>query len=185
MKAQVLVLAAIALAVAAPVAGPVVAAPAKKAATSSVKITDPTPPEKIAETPAAPTADATAAWLAANAKQPGVVTTASGLQYKIVKSGDTKGPSPKEGDVIKVNYEGTLVDGTVFDSSFKRGKPALMPLGNLVPAWMEALPLMHPGDEWVLYVPPALGYGPEGRGPIPPNSVMIFKLQLLGMLSAD
>ena len=179
MKAQALVLALAALAVAAPVA----AAPVRKAPTQTgVKITDPKPPVKVAETPAA---DPTAAWLAVNAKQAGVITTPTGLQYKIAKSGDPKGPSPKEGDVIKVNYEGTLIDGTVFDSSYKRGKAALMPLGNLVPAWMEALPKMHPGDEWVLYVPPALGYGPDGRGPIPPNSVMIFKLQLLGLLSAD
>jgi FKBP-type peptidyl-prolyl cis-trans isomerase FklB len=162
-------------------AGPLAAAPAKKAPVqNSVKITDPASPVKVAEA-----ADPTAAWLAANAKQPGVITTASGLQYKIVKAGDAKGPSPKEGDVIKVNYEGTLIDGTVFDSSFKRGKPALMPLGNLVPGWMEALPKMHKGDEWLLYVSPELGYGPEGRGPIPANSVMVFKLQLLDFLSAD
>ena len=88
-------------------------------------------------------------------------------------------------DLIKVHYEGKLVDGTVFDSSFQRGKPALMPLGGLVPGWMEALPLMHPGDEWVLYLPPDLGYGADGQGPIPPNSVLIFRLQLLGVLSAD
>lgn len=134
---------------------------------------------------AAPAGDPAAAFLAANAKAPGVVTLPSGLQYKVVTAGDPKGRSPKLGDIVKVNYEGKLVDGTVFDSSFMRGKAALMPLGNLIPAWLEALPKMHVGDEWVLYVPPSLGYGPEGRGPIPPNSVMIFRLQFLDMLSAD
>lgn len=128
-------------------------------------------------------ADPAAAFLAANAKQPGVITLPSGLQYKVVKSGT--GPQPKLGDMLKVNYEGKLTDGTVFDSSFERGKASFMPLARLVPAWLEAIPMMHVGDEWTLYVPPALGYGPEGRGPIPPNSVMIFRIQLLGMLSAD
>jgi FKBP-type peptidyl-prolyl cis-trans isomerase len=123
--------------------------------------------------------------MARNAKAPGVITLPSGLEYKVIKAGDPKGTSPKPGDAIKVNYEGKLLDGTVFDSSFQRGKPALMPLGGLIPAWMEALPLMHPGDEWVLYAPPNLGYGPEGQGPIPANSVLVFRIQLLGMLSAD
>lgn len=140
------------------------------------------PPATPAAAPAKPDP---AAFLAQNAKAPGVVTLPSGLQYKIVKSGDPKGPSPKPGDAIKVNYEGKLVDGTVFDSSFQRGKPVLMPLGGLIPAWMEALPLMHPGDEWMLYVPADLGYGAQGQGPIPANSPLIFRIQFLGMLSAD
>lgn len=103
----------------------------------------------------------------------------------MVSSGPAGGPSPKEGDVIKVHYEGKLVSGEVFDSSFARGKPVLMPLGDLVPAWMEALPKMKVGDEWLLYVPPQLGYGERGAGPIPPNSVLIFRVKLLGMLAAD
>ena len=127
---------------------------------------------------------APAAFLAANAKAPGVQTLPSGLQYKIVQSGPP-GPSPKEGDAIKVHYEGALTNGQVFDSSIARNKPLLMPLANLVPAWMEALPRMHVGDEWMLYVPPELGYGPEGSGPIPANSVLIFRIKFLGMLSAD
>lgn len=155
------------------------AAPAAPSQTK-VGITDPKP----TAVPEA-TAGGAAAFLAANAKAPGVVTLPSGLQYKVVTAADPKAPSPKLGDVIKVHYEGKLVDGTVFDSSFQRGKPALMPLANLVPGWLEALPKMHVGDEWILYVPPDLGYGPAGRGPIPPDSVMIFRLQLLGMLSAD
>ena len=137
----------------------------------------------LAQAPApAPTVDP-AQYLATNAKAPGVITLPSGLEYKIIQSGPA-GPSPKEGDVIKVHYEGSLANGQVFDST-SGGKPALMPLEQLVPAWMEALPMMHVGDEWVLYVPPALGYGAQGAGPIPPNSVLIFRLKLLGMLSAD
>jgi FKBP-type peptidyl-prolyl cis-trans isomerase FklB len=125
------------------------------------------------------------AFLAQNAKAPGVVTTASGLQYKVVKSGPKTGPSPKVGDIIKVHYEGKLLNGEVFDSSFERGKAAIMPADGLVPGWMEALPLMHVGDEWTLYLPASLGYGERPAGPIPPNSVMVFRLQLLDMLAAD
>lgn len=124
------------------------------------------------------------AFLTTNAKEPGVVSLPSGLQYKIVKSG-AGGPSPKEGDVVKVNYEGALIDGVVFDSTFKRGKAALMPLEDLVPAWMVAIPMMHVGDEWMIYAPPSLGYGPQDYGPIPGGSVLVFRVQLLGMLSAD
>jgi FKBP-type peptidyl-prolyl cis-trans isomerase FklB len=137
------------------------------------------PPPAAAGAPASP-----AAYMATNAHAPGVKTLPSGLQYKVVQSG-APGPSPKLGDVVKVHYEGALTTGAVFDSSFTRGKPALLPLENLVPAWMEALPMMHVGDEWILYVPPELGYGAEGSGPIPPNSVLVFRVKLLGMLSAD
>ena len=135
--------------------------------------------------PSAPAAaPAGADFLARNAKAAGVVSLPDGLQYKVVASGPA-GASPKPGDIIKVHYEGTLVSGEVFDSSFARGKPILMPLANLVPGWMEALPKMKVGDEWMLYLPPDLGYGPEGQGPIPPNAVLIFRIKLLGMLSAD
>jgi FKBP-type peptidyl-prolyl cis-trans isomerase len=130
---------------------------------------------------AAPSA---AEFLAKNAKAPGVITLPSGLQYKVVASGPA-GPSPKPGDIIKVHYEGKLANGEVFDSSFERGKPALMPLDGLVAAWMEAIPRMRVGDEWVLYVPPQLGYGADGAGPIPPNALLIFRVKLLGMLSPD
>ncbi|MGZ3378108.1 MAG: FKBP-type peptidyl-prolyl cis-trans isomerase [Phenylobacterium sp.] len=138
-----------------------------------------------AAAPAAAALQAPAAYLAANAKQPGVQTLPSGLQYKVVTSGPAGGPSPKADDIIKVHYEGALTNGQVFDSSFARKKPLVMPLANLVPAWMEALPRMRVGDEWMLYVPPELGYGPDGQGPIPPNAVLVFRVKLLGMLSAD
>ena len=135
--------------------------------------------------PSAPAASVSGAdFLAKNAKAPGVVTLPSGLQYKVVASGPA-GPSPKAGDILKVHYEGSLVSGQVFDSSFARNKPALLPLDGLVPGWMEALPKMKVGDEWMLYLPPSLGYGPEGQGPIPPNAVLIFRIKLLGMLSPD
>jgi len=132
---------------------------------------------------AAPTAGQ--AFLATNAKAPGVVVLPSGLQYKILTSGPKTGPSPKLGDIIKVHYEGKLLDGTVFDSSFERKQSAIMPLDGLVQAWLEALPMMKVGDEWVLYVPPELGYGDRDVGPIPAGSVMTFRLQLLGMLAVD
>lgn len=134
---------------------------------------------------AAPAMTAGQTFLAANAKAPGVVVLPSGLQYKILTSGPKTGPSPKPGDIIKVHYEGKLLDGTVFDSSFARRQSAIMPLEGLVQAWLEALPMMKVGDEWVLYVPPALGYGDRDVGPIPAGSVMTFRLQLLGMLAVD
>jgi peptidylprolyl isomerase/FKBP-type peptidyl-prolyl cis-trans isomerase FklB len=111
-----------------------------------------------------------------------VVVLPSGVAYKVVKTGPAGGPSPKLGDEVKVNYEGTLPDGTVFDSSYKTGEPVVFPVGGLIPAWNEILQKMKPGDVWVLYVPPSQGYGPEGKGPIPPDTVMVFKLELLGVL---
>lgn len=142
-------------------------------------------PSSPAPAPKAAAPVSGAEFLARNAKEPGVQTLPSGLQYKVLASGPAGGASPKVGDVIKVHYEGKLVSGEVFDSSFQRGKPVLMPLGDLVPAWMEALPRMKVGDEWMLYAPPELGYGADGSGPIPPNAVLIFRVKLLGLLSAD
>jgi peptidylprolyl isomerase/FKBP-type peptidyl-prolyl cis-trans isomerase FklB len=125
------------------------------------------------------------AFLAKNAKAPGVVTTASGLQYKVTTSGPKTGPSPKVGDIVKVHYEGKLLDGTVFDSSFQRGQAAIMPADGLIPGWLEALPLMHVGDEWTLWIPADLAYGERSAGPIPANSVLVFRLRLVGMLAVD
>jgi len=121
-------------------------------------------------------------FLATNAKAQGVVTLPSGLQYKIVKSGPADGMKPLRGDEVKVNYEGKLISGKVFDSSYERGVPAALPLDALVPGWIEALQLMRPGDEWVLYVPSNLAYGDNGAGEIPPGSTLIFKIELLGIL---
>ena len=122
------------------------------------------------------------AFLAKNAKEPGVVTLPDGLQYKILHSGPATGNKPHAGDEVKVNYEGKLIDGTVFDSSYDRGQPAAMPLNGLVKAWQEIIPMMRPGDVWMLYVPPELGYGAEGQGPIPPGAALIFKIELIDFL---
>jgi peptidylprolyl isomerase/FKBP-type peptidyl-prolyl cis-trans isomerase FklB len=124
-------------------------------------------------------------FMAQNAKQPGVTTLPSGLQFKVVKSGPKDGLRPQLGDEVKVNYEGKLVDGVIFDSSYERGTPAAMPLRGLIKGWQEALQLMRPGDEWILYVPPNLGYGDESAGQIPPGSALIFRIELLGVLPAE
>ena len=135
--------------------------------------------------PAGPTpeqAGAAKAFMAKTAKEPGVGGLPSGLAYKVVRSGPATGMKPHLNDEVKVNYEGKLIDGTVFDSSYERGQPAAMPLKGLVKAWQEALQLMRPGDEWILYVPPELGYGAEGQGPIPPGAVLIFRIELIDAL---
>ena len=119
-------------------------------------------------------------FLAANAKQEGVTTTASGLQYKVLKSGT--GESPKLTDTVKVHYHGTLIDGTVFDSSVQRGQPISFPVGGVIPGWVEALQLMKVGDKWRLFIPARLAYGDQSPSPaIPPNSVLIFEVELLGI----
>jgi peptidylprolyl isomerase/FKBP-type peptidyl-prolyl cis-trans isomerase FklB len=126
---------------------------------------------------------AATAFMAANAKKPGIKTLPSGVQYQVLSSGPADGPHPGASDEVKVNYEGKLINGKVFDSSFARGEPADFGLQGLIPAWTEALQQMRPGDTWMLYVPPEMGYGDRASGPIPPNSVLIFKIQLLGVLS--
>lgn len=124
------------------------------------------------------------AFMAANAKKEGVTTLPSGVQYEIVRSGPAEGLKPDANDEVKVHYEGKLADGEVFDSSYERGVPAAMPLQALIPAWIEVLQLMRPGDEWIITVPPEMGYGESGQGPIPPNSVLIFRIELIDVLPA-
>jgi FKBP-type peptidyl-prolyl cis-trans isomerase FklB len=117
-------------------------------------------------------------FLAENKAKEGVKTTASGLQYKVLKEGE--GPSPKVGDTVTVNYRGTLIDGTQFDSSYDRGEPATFPLTGVIPGWTEALQLMKKGSKWMLYIPPNLAYGERGAGNrIPPNSTLIFEVELI------
>ena len=121
------------------------------------------------------------AFLADNAKKPDVVTTASGLQYKVIKEGD--GAQPKATDRVIVHYAGTLIDGTLFDSSYKRGKPATFPLNQVIRGWTEAVQLMKVGSKWQLFLPPHLAYGSQGAGgTIGPDATLIFEVELLGIL---
>jgi peptidylprolyl isomerase/FKBP-type peptidyl-prolyl cis-trans isomerase FklB len=135
-----------------------------------------------AKAPAPDQSAASKTYLAKTATEPGVKTLPSGLQYKVLRSGPATGLKPQLTDEVKVHYEGKLMDGTVFDSSYERGQPAAMPLGALVKGWQEALQLMRPGDEWILYVPPELGYGSEGAGQIPPGSALTFRIELIDVL---
>lgn len=119
-------------------------------------------------------------FLAENKKKTGVITTASGLQYTVIKQGT--GPRPKTTDKVKVHYAGTLLDGKEFDSSYKRGEPTVFPLTGIIPAWTEALQLMKVGSKYKLFVPPNLAYGERGAGPdIGPNAVLVFEVELLGI----
>lgn len=117
------------------------------------------------------------AFLAENKNKEGVVTTESGLQYKVVTKGT--GPKPKKTDTITFHYKGTLIDGTVFDSSYDRGEPLTLPLANLIPGWVEAVQMMPVGSKWELYIPHYLGYGARPAGKIGPNSTLVFDLELV------
>jgi len=121
------------------------------------------------------------AFLARNGKKKGVVTTASGLEYEVLKAG--QGAAPKMGDSVVVNYRGTLLDGTEFDSSYKRGQPATFVVGRVIPGWNEALQLMKPGAKWRLFIPPQLAYdlNPPPGAPIQPGAMLIFDVDLLGI----
>jgi len=121
-----------------------------------------------------------AAFLAANKSKEGVVTTASGLQYKVEKQGT--GPKPTAGDTVVCNYRGTLINGKEFDSSYKRGQPASFPVSGVIRGWTEALQLMPVGSKWELYVPSELAYGERGAGAdIGPGSTLIFEVELLSI----
>ncbi len=120
-------------------------------------------------------------FLKQNAARPGVVTTASGLQYEIVKEG--KGPKPEATATVRVHYHGTLVDGTVFDSSVQRGEPLEFPVNGVIAGWTEALQLMTQGSKWKLYIPHELGYGARGAGGvIGPYTTLVFEVDLLRVL---
>lgn len=115
-------------------------------------------------------------FLKLNAKQDSVQTTASGLQYKVITMGT--GEKPQKTDRVKVDYEGRLIDGTVFDSSYKRGKPATFPVGQVIAGWTEALCMMPVGSKWEVYVPQELGYGDREQQKIPPFSCLVFTVEL-------
>lgn len=117
-------------------------------------------------------------FLAENKKKEGVKTTASGLQYKVIKDGS--GPQPKDTDTVTVNYRGTLIDGTEFDSSYKRGQPATFPLNGVIKGWTEGLQLMKVGSKYQFFIPPNLAYGERQMGPdIGPDSTLLFEVELL------
>ncbi|NDV46821.1 FKBP-type peptidyl-prolyl cis-trans isomerase [Paludibacter sp. 221] len=118
-------------------------------------------------------------FLAENKTKPGVVTTESGLQYKVVKTG--KGKKPTATDKVKVHYHGTLIDGTVFDSSINRGEPITFGVSQVIAGWTEALKLMPVGSKWILYIPQELAYGTRDMGTIQPYSALIFEVELLGI----
>jgi len=118
-------------------------------------------------------------FLTKNKSKSGVKTTASGLQYEVEKEGT--GPKPKATDTVKVNYLGTKIDGTKFDSSYDRGQPATFPLNGVIKGWSEGLQLMPVGSKYKLYVPAELAYGENAPGPIGPNATLIFEVELLGV----
>ena len=120
-------------------------------------------------------------FLAANKTKEGVKTTSSGLQYKALKEGN--GAQPKSSDTVTVNYRGTLIDGTEFDSSYKRGQPATFPVGGVIKGWTEALQLMKVGSKYQLFIPASLAYGEQGRPGIPPNATLIFEVELMDVKS--
>jgi len=121
-------------------------------------------------------------YLEENKKQPGVTQTQSGLQYKVIKEGN--GKTPTANDQVTVNYEGKLLDGTVFDSSFERGKPATFPVTGVIPGWTEGLQLMKEGGSYELYIPSDLAYGDQGTQGIPGGSTLIFKVDLIKVEAA-
>ena len=122
-------------------------------------------------------------FLEENQKRPGVVTLPSGLQYEVINEGKV-GTYAKATDQVECHYEGTLIDGTLFDSSIKRGQPATFGVNQVIPGWVEALQLMPEGAKWKLYIPSELGYGAHGAGEmIPPHSTLIFEVELLKVIN--
>jgi FKBP-type peptidyl-prolyl cis-trans isomerase FklB len=120
------------------------------------------------------------AFLAENRKKEGVKVLPDGLQYKVLKEGN--GKKPKADETVTVNYRGTLIDGTEFDSSIKRGEPSTFRVSGVIKGWTEALQLMPVGSKWQLFIPPELAYGERGAGEvIPPNSTLIFEVELLSI----
>ena len=122
-------------------------------------------------------------FLAANKAKDGVIVLPSGLQYKVLKAG--AGDSPLDNDVVKVHYTGTLIDGTVFDSSRERGEPIEFPVNGVIAGWTEALKIMKPGAQYMLYIPAKLAYGDKKTGPIPEGSTLVFDVELLSFEKKD
>ena len=139
---------------------------------------------EVMQAEAAAKAEAAAAvgkqYLTDNATREGVITLPSGLQYEVLATGD--GAKPDREATVRTHYHGTLIDGSVFDSSYERGQPAEFPVGGVIAGWTEALQLMGTGSKWRLYVPSELAYGAQGVGSIPPHSVLVFDVELLDIL---
>jgi FKBP-type peptidyl-prolyl cis-trans isomerase FklB len=124
-------------------------------------------------------------FLARNGREKGVVTTASGLQYKVIAAGDKKAPAISPGDTVTVDYRGKLINGTEFDSSYSRGVPATFPVNGVIKGWQEALVLMKPGAKWQLFIAPDLAYGQRAQPKIPPNSLLIFEVNVISAESGS
>jgi FKBP-type peptidyl-prolyl cis-trans isomerase FklB len=129
-------------------------------------------------------ANAAKEFSAKNAKEKNVTTTASGLQYKILAAGDKKAAPIGPTDTVTVDYRGKLIDGTEFDSSYATGMPATFPVNGVIKGWQEALVLMKPGAKWQLFIPPELAYGTRGQQKIPPNSLLIFEVNVISAEAA-
>ena len=134
-------------------------------------------PAAVAE-PSADDLNRQLAYLYALAPSEGWQRTASGLRYRVVKKG-AGGPSPAPTDTVTLHYAGRLIDGTEFDSSYKRGEPATFPLPRLIKGWQEGMPLMQVGDTYEFAIPYSLAYGPKGKGPIPPAATLLFTIELI------
>jgi FKBP-type peptidyl-prolyl cis-trans isomerase FklB len=139
----------------------------------------------MAEAQAAKNETAAKDFLAKNGKEKGVVTTASGLQYKVLVAGDKKAPAIAPTDKVTVHYRGKLMDGNEFDSSYSRNEPTTFPVKGVIQGWQEALVMMKPGAKWQLFIPPELAYGARGQPKIPPNSLLIFEVSLLSSEPAN
>ena len=135
-----------------------------------------------AEALAVENAAAAEAFLAANAVKEGVVVLDNGLQYRIIDE-SAEGAKPATTDTVVVNYRGSFIDGTEFDSSYSRGEPAEFPLNAVIPGWQQALQMMPVGSKWEVFIPPALAYGSGGQGPIPPSSALVFEVELMEIKS--
>ncbi|AMA44727.1 FKBP-type peptidyl-prolyl cis-trans isomerase [Pseudomonas monteilii] len=139
---------------------------------------------EVMQAEAAAKAEAAAAvgkqYLTDNATREGVITLPSGLQYEVLATGD--GAKPGREATVRTHYHGTLIDGTVFDSSYERGQPIEFPVTGVIAGWTEALQLMNAGSKWRLHVPSELAYGAQGAGSIPPHSVLVFDVELLDVL---
>ena len=122
-------------------------------------------------------------FIATLRSEPGIRETGSGLLYFVIASGPPQGDRPTSTSTVRVHYEGTLIDGTVFDSSRQRGQPAEFPLAAVIPGWTEAVQLMRPGDVWTVFLKPELAYGRRGAGlTIPPDSALVFRIELIAVL---